>query len=128
MTVVSLDLDLIVNIEAGVFPGEEPVDRFPADLLFPEQHLKDLMAEEVLLPLDISLVERFLNLPARQPLYRENRSRKDFLTNLKVPSHRIKEPLNRSWNATSKLKDVPFGRIDELAAMRYSKKEWSGKL
>ncbi len=47
MTVVTLDLDLIVNIETGVFPGEELVDQFPADLLFPEQHLKDLVAEEV---------------------------------------------------------------------------------
>ncbi len=47
MTVVSLDLDLIVDVEAGVFPGEELVDQFPADLLFPEQHLKDLVAEEV---------------------------------------------------------------------------------
>jgi len=47
MTVVTLDLDLIVNIEAGVFPGEELVDLFPADLLCPEQHLKDLVAEEV---------------------------------------------------------------------------------
>ncbi len=42
MTVVALDLDLIVNIEAGVFPGEELLDQFPADLLFPEQHLKNL--------------------------------------------------------------------------------------
>ncbi len=46
MTVVSLDLDLIVNIETGIFPGEELVDQFPADLLFTEQHLKDLMAEQ----------------------------------------------------------------------------------
>jgi hypothetical protein len=47
MTVVTLDLDLIVNIETGVFPGKELVDKFPADLLFTEQHLKDLMAEQV---------------------------------------------------------------------------------
>ncbi len=47
MTVVALDLDLIANIEAGVFPGEELLDQFPADLFFPEQHLKDLVAEEV---------------------------------------------------------------------------------
>ncbi len=47
MTVVTLDLNSIVNIEAGVFPGEELVDQFPADLLFPEQHLKDFVAEEV---------------------------------------------------------------------------------
>ena len=56
MTVVTLDLDLIVNIEAGVFPGAELVDQFPADLLFREQHLKDIVAEEVfqfgLRPLD----------------------------------------------------------------------------
>jgi len=48
MTVVTLDLDLIMNIATGVFPGEELADQFPADLLFPEQHLKDLVAEEVL--------------------------------------------------------------------------------
>ena len=48
MAVVTLDLDLIVNIEAGVFPREELVDQLPADLLFFEQHLKDLVAEEVL--------------------------------------------------------------------------------
>ncbi len=48
MTVVTLNLDLIMNIETGVFPGEELADQFPADLLFPEQHLKDLVAEEVL--------------------------------------------------------------------------------
>jgi hypothetical protein len=34
MTVVALDLDLIVNIEAGVFPGEGLLDQFPADLLY----------------------------------------------------------------------------------------------
>jgi len=48
MTVVTLDLDLIVNIETGVFPGQELVDPFPADLLLLEQHLKDPVAEEVL--------------------------------------------------------------------------------
>ncbi len=47
MSVVTLDLDLIVNVEAGVSPGEELADQFPADLLFPEQHFKDLVAEEV---------------------------------------------------------------------------------
>ncbi len=36
MTVVTLDLDLIVNIAAGIFPGEELVHQFPADLLFLE--------------------------------------------------------------------------------------------
>jgi len=49
MTVVTLDLDLIVNIEAGVFPGEELFDQFPADLFLLEQHLKDLVAKEVLI-------------------------------------------------------------------------------
>ncbi len=48
MIVVALDLDLIMNIETGVFPGEELADQFPADLLVPEQHLKDLVADKVL--------------------------------------------------------------------------------
>ena len=47
MTVLTLDLDLIVNIETGVLPGKQLVDQFPADYLFPELYLKDLVAEEV---------------------------------------------------------------------------------
>ena len=45
MTVVTLDLDLIVNIEAGVFPGEELFDPLLVDLFLSEQHLKDFVAE-----------------------------------------------------------------------------------
>ena len=39
MIVVTLDLDIIVNIEARVFLGDVFVDQSPADLPFPEQHL-----------------------------------------------------------------------------------------
>ncbi len=47
MTVVTLDLNLIVNIEAGVFPGEELIYQFPADFIFPEQQLKVLVCAGV---------------------------------------------------------------------------------
>jgi hypothetical protein len=40
MSAVTLDLDLLMNIEIGVFPGEELDEQFLADLLFPEQHLQ----------------------------------------------------------------------------------------
>ncbi len=35
MTVVTLDLDLIVDVEAGVFPGEKLFDLFPAEAYIP---------------------------------------------------------------------------------------------
>ena len=47
VTVLTLDLDLIVDVEAGVSPREELLDQCSADLLFFDQHLKALMAEEV---------------------------------------------------------------------------------
>ncbi|MFQ5902299.1 MAG: biotin/lipoate A/B protein ligase family protein [Candidatus Binatia bacterium] len=80
-----------------------------------------------LLHFDIALVEKLLPLPPRQSPYRRNRSHRDFLTNLKVPSYMIKEALKRSWNATVRLRDLPSRRIDELVAKRYSREEWNFK-
>ncbi len=48
MVVLTLDLDLIVDVEPGVSLGEKLFDQFPADLLFLDEHLKDLVAEEAL--------------------------------------------------------------------------------
>lgn len=80
-----------------------------------------------LLHLDIALIEKLLPLPPRQSPYRRNRSHRDFLTNLNVPSYVIKKALKQSWNATQRLQDLPSERIDELVARRYSREEWNFK-
>ena len=80
-----------------------------------------------LLHLDISLVEKALPLPPRQPAYRGNRSHADFLMNVKVPTQALKEALMRAWNATESLTQIPLERVTALAQGKYSSAEWNFK-
>jgi lipoate---protein ligase len=80
-----------------------------------------------LLHLDISLVEKVLPLPSRQPDYRVNRSHADFLINLNVPAETLKASLAKSWQASVAPADIPFDPITLLAREKYSLAEWSQK-
>jgi lipoate-protein ligase A len=80
-----------------------------------------------LLHLDISLVEKALLMPPRQPAYRGHRSHADFLMNVKVPAHSVKEALSKAWQATKPLTSVPLERISVLAGNKYSSAEWNLK-
>jgi lipoate-protein ligase A len=80
-----------------------------------------------LLHLDIDLLEKILPLPSKQPQYRLNRSHKDFLVNLKAPSHGIKAALCQAWEATDGLSQIPFAHISRLAEQKYKSDEWNLK-
>ena len=80
-----------------------------------------------LLRFDISLVEKLLPIPLRQPPYRQNRSHGDFLANLNLPSDTIKQTLKQAWNTTEELKDLPLDRIERLARDRYADNKWTFK-
>jgi lipoate-protein ligase A len=80
-----------------------------------------------LLHFDISLVEKLLPLPSKQPCYRENRSHADFLTNLNLPSADIKLALRKIWNVQEPLTIAPSQKIRELVSTRYSRDEWNLK-
>jgi lipoate---protein ligase len=80
-----------------------------------------------LLNFDISLIEKFLPMPSKQPCYRGNRPHADFLTNLNVPPTDVKLALRRIWNAEHPLTDVPTEKIRELVSARYSRDEWNLK-
>jgi lipoate-protein ligase A len=80
-----------------------------------------------LLSFDISLVEKLLPIPLKQPSYRQNRSHERFLTNLNLPADIIKGALQKSWDATEELKDIPFDRIESLVRRRYANDEWNFK-
>ena len=79
----------------------------------------------LLLNFDISLLEKLLPLPPKQPAYRRNRAHGNFLTNLNRPPDKIKAALKQSWGATEEFKDVPFEAIERLARERYSSNEWN---
>lgn len=80
-----------------------------------------------LLDFDISLVEKFLPLPSKQPCYRENRSHSEFLTNLKIPSGDVKLALQKIWGADVPLTGIRHENIRELVSTRYSRDEWNLK-
>jgi len=80
-----------------------------------------------LLHFDISLVDKLLPIPSRQPPYRQNRSHGNFLTNVNLPAHAIKERLKQAWGAADELKDFPVDAIERLVRERYAKEEWNAK-
>jgi len=80
-----------------------------------------------LLDFDIPLVEKLLRLPTKQPEYRRNRAHGDFLTNLKLPSHTLKNALKEAWNATGEPVAVPTERIASLIQHKYASDKWNSK-
>jgi lipoate-protein ligase A len=80
-----------------------------------------------LLNFDISLIEKLLPMPSKQPCYRENRSHADFLTNLNLPAADVKMALRKIWNAEQPLKNIPTEKIRELVSSRYSRDGWNLK-
>jgi lipoate-protein ligase A len=78
-----------------------------------------------LLRFDLSLMERFLPMPSRQPDYREGRLHGSFLTNLLLPAEAVKEALRRTWSAGTVLEVVPDCR--KLVVEKYSLDEWNLK-
>jgi len=78
-----------------------------------------------MLHLDISLVEKALRMPSKEPEYRLNRSHTDFLLNIKVPSSRIKQALVKCWGAKEPLAEIPIEQINALAQDKYARDGWN---
>jgi lipoate---protein ligase len=78
-----------------------------------------------LLHFDIPLVENILRLPAKQPMYRSNRSHEEFMTNVPVSASALKEALRLAWGALEQLNDIPRERIQLLARTRYASPAWN---
>jgi hypothetical protein len=74
-----------------------------------------------------ALLEKILPVPPQQPAYRQNRTHEKFLTNLELPSHKIKEALKQSWSAGEEFKNIPVETIERLTRERYCRDEWNFK-
>lgn len=80
-----------------------------------------------LLNFDIHLIEKYLRMPSKQPVYRKDRPHRDFLTNLDLPVGEVKDALRQAWSATQPLKMLPHDAIALLARDKYVTKEWNFK-
>ena len=78
-----------------------------------------------LLHLDISLVEKALRMPSKEPEYRLSRSHSDFLLNIKVPPSRVKQALVKCWGANELLTRIPIEQITGLARDKYARDDWN---
>jgi lipoate-protein ligase A len=78
-----------------------------------------------LLRFDLSLMEKFLPPPSRQPDYREGRPHGLFLMNLPASAGAVKNALRQTWSAGTALEVVPD--CQRLIAEKYSRDDWNLK-
>lgn len=80
-----------------------------------------------LLNLDSAIVARCLQLPSKQPAYRQNRSHSCFMGNLHLDPIEVREALRAAWFAFDQFTEIPDGMIAELKHRRYGRPDWTHK-
>ena len=80
-----------------------------------------------LLNFDLALVGQLLQMPSKQPDYRKERSHDEFLTNLNLPTDKVKAALQKIWKTDLPLENPPLEEIKKLAREKYSTREWNLK-
>lgn len=80
-----------------------------------------------LLNFDLSLIEKFLRVPAKQPEYRHDRPHLEFVANLNIASSSVRDSLREGWVADEAFLQVPLARIESLVNERYVREAWSRK-
>jgi lipoate---protein ligase len=78
-----------------------------------------------LLDFDLSLIERFLLMPSKQPEYRQNRKHSDFLTNLGLSSEAVKQAVRTVWGAVMPTTEWPQMQTSDLVHHKYKTHEWN---
>jgi lipoate---protein ligase len=76
-----------------------------------------------LLNFDLSLMEKFLPMPSRQPEYRQGRPHGSFVMNLPVSADAVKNLLRKVWSAEITLEIPPD--CERLVAEKYSRDDWN---
>jgi lipoate-protein ligase A len=74
---------------------------------------------------DLTLVERLLATPPRQPAYRAGRPHGAFIRNLPATAEQLRAALCAVWQANEPLADWPQAETARLAAEKYSLDAWN---
>ena len=78
-----------------------------------------------LLNFDLQIIEELLKAPSKQPSYRNNRSHKEFLTNVSWPAAKLKELLRHTWRMPEISDLLP--EMSEGVIAKYRSDEWNRK-
>jgi lipoate-protein ligase A len=76
-----------------------------------------------LLRFDLSLMNRFLNMPSREPDYRAGRPHDLFVMNLETTASAVKDALCDAWAAHIPMLDAPD--LERLIAEKYGRDDWN---
>lgn len=79
----------------------------------------------ILLDFELRLAESLLRHPSAEPDYRAARPHGEFIANTSFQRAEVIAALENSWSAVRCSGDLPWGRVRELAASRYDRKEWN---
>jgi lipoate-protein ligase A len=74
---------------------------------------------------DLSIVERLLLPPPKEPDYRVGREHQSFISNLPLTSAALRQGLIHAWKATDLYAEWPEAKMRELLASRYSQRAWN---
>jgi lipoate-protein ligase A len=77
---------------------------------------------------DLTLVERLLRHPPREPEYRGGRPHRAFLANLGLGRPAIEAAVRRAFGATAVRHEWPTAVVARLVTERYSNPAWVGRL
>ena len=80
-----------------------------------------------LLNFDLTVIGELLQMPSLQPDYRQRRGHGEFLTNLGLPTGKVKEALQTAWVATEDFSTLPRARISAQVQGKYSTAAWNLK-
>jgi lipoate---protein ligase len=78
-----------------------------------------------LLHFDLSVIDRCLQVPAKQPAYRRDRPHVEFLANLDLDASAMRGGLVATWQANNTCREPPLDRMHALVRERYGRKDWS---
>lgn len=79
----------------------------------------------LLLDMDLTLVDRLLSHPPREPEYRGGRAHADFLANLHIPYRAAANALYSNWPIAQTVTPLPLARIESLVRDKYSQDSWN---
>ena len=72
-------------------------------------------------------ISRYLNMPPRQPDYRQSREHGNFVANLSLSAPTLRKQIIQAFRATEQTKIWPKDRVAELVQERYSQESWTNQ-
>jgi lipoate-protein ligase A len=74
---------------------------------------------------DLRMIETYLQVPPRQPEYREGRSHREFVANVPLSRTSLLHAIDRAWPTEGSLIDWPEARCQALVAERIGRESWN---